>query len=471
MNERSYTYRTNDRKVVSMMLLGLVVLFGGLYVAGYLYSSDRLPLGTTIAGVDLGGMRPAAAETALHDAVASRLSDPIVVRAHGTRAAIDPAAAGLGVDVAATVAKATHGPNWSPARMWSYFTGGDDVEPVVTADRLKLDRAVARFATKVDRPAREGGVTFARGQATPHYPRNGSAVDQNATVNAVLKAFLRNDGVVSARTRTVPPEISAADVSRAMNSFGNPAVSGPVTIRLGRATMVLTPAQYTPAISLVREDGVLMPWLDKQRLLHIVGPRLKGIAVRAKDATVAIVDGTPTVSPGRDGLTFDPRQLTRHFLRAVAAHDNGRVLVLRGVVEKPKLTTAKATGFGISSAVGESAATYDVSADAAMKTAAANLNGRLIRPGHQLNLGKLLANGAGSGVAVTESALSDPAGGLNPLATAVFDAATSAGLETGPHGFRATTAYGVLVEAWADQGKVHVRLWSTKQDSGPAKHH
>lgn len=347
--------------------------------------------------------------------------------------------------------------------MWAYFTGGSEVAPVVTVDRLKLQDAVARFAKKVDRPAQEGGVTFAGGVATPHYPRNGSAIDQDATVEAARRAFLASDPVVYAKTTAVRPEISADDVSRAMNTFANPAVSGPITIRLGHSTTLLTPEQYAPAISLVRQGGVLMPWLDKQRLLAIVAPRLNGLAVRSKDASVALVNGKPTVSPARDGLTYDPQQVTRGFLRAVAAHDSGRVLVLRGVVQKPRVTTAKATGLGISSTVGESAATYDVTAEADMTKAVALLNGKVIRPGRQMDLAKLLTGGHGAGLVVSASALTDATSGIGPLTTAALDAATSAGLEAAPHGFRDNTAYGVLVEAWTDQGKVHVRLWSTKK--------
>ena len=75
--------RTNDRRVVSWLLFGLLVLFGGLYLAGYLFTSDRVPRDTTVAGVDIGGLRPAAARTALSDALAEQRYAPITVRALG----------------------------------------------------------------------------------------------------------------------------------------------------------------------------------------------------------------------------------------------------------------------------------------------------------------------------------------------------------------------------------------------------
>ena len=51
-------YTTNDLRVIPWLLFGLLVLFGGLYVAGYVLSGDRVPRGATVAGVKIGGLTP-----------------------------------------------------------------------------------------------------------------------------------------------------------------------------------------------------------------------------------------------------------------------------------------------------------------------------------------------------------------------------------------------------------------------------
>ena len=58
-------YRTNDRRVIPWLLLGLVLLFGGVYLAAYAVTGDRVPRGATVAGVHIGGMEPAGARAAL----------------------------------------------------------------------------------------------------------------------------------------------------------------------------------------------------------------------------------------------------------------------------------------------------------------------------------------------------------------------------------------------------------------------
>ena len=41
--------------VVLWLLVGLVVLFGGLYVAAHYVAGDKVPRNTTVAGVRIGG--------------------------------------------------------------------------------------------------------------------------------------------------------------------------------------------------------------------------------------------------------------------------------------------------------------------------------------------------------------------------------------------------------------------------------
>ena len=66
-------------RVVLFLLLGLVVLFGGGYVAAYLAAGDNVPRGTTIAGVEVGGRSREAAVAALERGLAERSTAPIPV--------------------------------------------------------------------------------------------------------------------------------------------------------------------------------------------------------------------------------------------------------------------------------------------------------------------------------------------------------------------------------------------------------
>ena len=44
-------------RVVVALILGLTMLAGVLYVGAYLMAGDKVPVGTTVAGVDIGGKK------------------------------------------------------------------------------------------------------------------------------------------------------------------------------------------------------------------------------------------------------------------------------------------------------------------------------------------------------------------------------------------------------------------------------
>src|SRR5689334_1167540 len=164
-------------------------------------------------------MSPAAATAALRSDLDERVAAPIRVVANGQRATIAPAKAGLGVDVPATVAAAGGGRSWDPVRMWEYFAGGNDEQPVVTVDRPALAAAVAAVADRADIPATEGSVTFVGDQAEAKYPDKGTIVDRPAAARAVRAAFLHTVDAVDLPTAEADPVVSKDAVSRAMDRF------------------------------------------------------------------------------------------------------------------------------------------------------------------------------------------------------------------------------------------------------------
>ena len=120
--------------VVVWLLLGLVVLFGGLYVAAHYVAGDKVPRGTTVSGVRIGGHPQDEAAQRLQAGLADKVARDIATTIEGTAVAIDPAEAGLHVDYDASVAEAGGEASWDPVRLWNYFTGGDTFEAEVVVD-------------------------------------------------------------------------------------------------------------------------------------------------------------------------------------------------------------------------------------------------------------------------------------------------------------------------------------------------
>ncbi len=360
------------------------------------------------------------------------------------------------------------------------------------------------FAREVDTPARDGAVVFKDETAVPRAPRDGQVVDQAAAVAAIGAAYLGEDDPVELATSVDEPEITKNDLSVAMDEFANPAVSGPVVIEIADERVVLRPEDFVPALSMVNQDGRLVPELDDKRLIAAVEPLMKTSALAAVDATVKIaggVDGTPKVVPAKKGLTFDEREITDAFLDVVVQRDAARTLRVSSVVEKPDFSTKDAEALQIKEKVSEFT-TYYPHADyrnTNLGRAAELVDGTVLKPGDTFSLNDIVGertpdNGFTEGFIISDGVFKeDFGGGVSQVATTTFNAMFFAGLkdiEHKPHSFyidrypvgrEATVAwpsvdlrfqndtpYGVLVQAWIDpstpstSGAMHVRMWSTK---------
>ncbi len=67
----------------------------GLYVAGWFFTGDRVPNGTTVAGIDIGGLRTEAARDRLEEGLADDAAASVRFRHDGETYLLEPAESGL----------------------------------------------------------------------------------------------------------------------------------------------------------------------------------------------------------------------------------------------------------------------------------------------------------------------------------------------------------------------------------------
>jgi vancomycin resistance protein YoaR len=495
------SFRPGDRRFAILSIAAIAAVFIVIYVVAYVATSDRVPRNTTVAGVEIGGMSPAAAEAELTEQLGPRAEQPLTVHADGQKVRLDPAQAGLSFDVEATVDNAGGGRSLNPLRMLQVLAGGDEVEPVIVADEAALDRALTRVATRVDQGPIEGRITFSGARPAPRYPRTGLAVDTEASVEPIEGALLAEDRAVDLVVDTVDPEITKEAVDEGMDSFARPAVSGPVVLTAPGRSVVVQPRIYAPALSMMAEDGSLKPKVDEKVLRKRMQRPLSRLTTPPVDATVVLRNGTPTVVEGRPGTAVRTQALLDRFLPAVTATGDERAIALRAKVAPPEFTTQDARDLRIREVV-SSFTTYFPHADyrnVNLSRAAEKISGTVLRPDEVFSLNGIVgertaANGFTRGYIIDDGVLvEDFGGGVSQVATTTYNAAFFAGLkdiEHKPHSFyisrypkgrEATvvwgaldlkfqndTPYGVLVEAWvvpstpSTQGEMHVRMWSTQ---------
>jgi vancomycin resistance protein YoaR len=474
-------------RVVLVLVLGLALLAGGAYAAAYLAAGDKVPVGTRIAGVDIGGHDPSSAMQMLRDGLAARANRPFTVVINGRTQQISPSDVGLGVDYAASVGKAGADRSWRPSRLWSYFTAGSAYDPVVTLDQDRLEALIRRLDASDGRPATDGSVVFRHGTFVVRPPRAGLTLDPRVAGTAFWNAYLSDATSVQLRMAPVTPAIDAAAIDRFVRRFANPAVASAVELRFGPASVHLAPSSYADLLVARRVGDRLRLQVRTRALFRETRSQLVGApADRPTPASVALVDGRPQVVHAKPGVTFKPRDVSAALLRAIAsARRTARVHPTRALAS---FTDADARALGIRQQVSRFTVRVPRGSQGAFVADAAHgLDGTVLKPGRGLSLRGVLGG------------RTPPRAGGDALATAVFNAAWLGGLRVTSHEVGATyagsapvgrdaslhaggdvaftddTKYGVLVSTTIRGRSLTVALWSTPRwtvssSHGPRRH-
>lgn len=492
--------RAGGRAVV-LVILGLALLVAGGWAAAYAVAGDKVPRGTSVAGVDIGGRTQADAVRALEAGLADRVDEPIEVTVDGSTEEVAPSAAGLSVDVRATVEAAGGGRSWKPARLWDYFTGGDDLDPVVRTDDAAMAELVDSLGAEVGQEPVDGGLEFTATGVRRVEPRSGEGIDPDAAAAALEAAYLSDDPSVELELVEVAPDIDDADVQEALDGFANPALSGPVTLVFGKSPVRLAPRDFAAALSARAEGGELVPEVDEEALTALVDDGISADGAAPVDASVALVKGKPKVVPAKPGVSYDPADVASAFLELVAKPAGERELEVEATVEEPEFSTEDARALKIKEKVSSFTTYYPPAAyrDTNIGRAAELVDGTVLKPGETFSLNDTVGertaeNGFTTGFIISDGIFKeDLGGGVSQMATTTFNAAFFAGLkdvEHKPHSFyidrypvgreatvawgsvdlrfKNDTPYGVLIHAEVipsagrSQGTVTVTMYSTK---------
>jgi lipoprotein-anchoring transpeptidase ErfK/SrfK len=155
-----------QRSFIALAVVLAALILGS--VAVYAYDStrdDQIAKGVSAGGVDLGGLKPAAARAALERQLADPLRRPVVVTYSGKRYKLSAQQAGVRVDTAGMVAQAVDRSREGNvvSRTVRSVTGSslDERIPVnVTYSQAAVSSLVARVKKDVDRPARDARLAF-----------------------------------------------------------------------------------------------------------------------------------------------------------------------------------------------------------------------------------------------------------------------------------------------------------------------
>ena len=300
------------RRGRSKLVLVGVAAFGVLgvaYGAGLLLDHADVPNGTTVLGVEIGGTSKEAAVDKLDAVLAERAEKPLVLTVEGQDKALKPSVAGLALDTETTVRNAS-GRDYNPVSVIGSLIGGArHAEPVFTVDEEKLTAALKDLSGESpDGAAQDGMVKFVDGKAVGVPGKPHKAVDVAKGADLVEDAYRRQvatgqDAAVTLPVSLQQPEVDQAEIDRAIREFGEPAMSGMVTVKAGDRSIPFSPTGSLPKfLSMKPVNGKLVDTYDLKVLKELYGSTFDGILITRGNGTKTPVTPQDVAGALREAL-------------------------------------------------------------------------------------------------------------------------------------------------------------------------
>jgi vancomycin resistance protein YoaR len=472
-----------------------VVLLVGLYVLGVVLTGSKVPRGTEVFGVNIGGSSPAAAQAKLARDLPAVMPATFTVNAGDKSFPMEAANLGLSADPAATVTVARQGAHRPLTAYKSLLGMNRRINPVVSVDTPKLTEVLNNLSSNIHQDLVEGNLVFTDGVASAVEPVPGRVLDVPGTIAAVKQAYRAGFDQVPAALTLTNPATTPDAVHRALIDFGVKAMSGPITVTVGPDSVEVTAQELGSHLSMTPDGkGGLRPVLDGAGLAADILAKAPNLGTKARNATFKIVDDKPVIVPSQAGAAIDADKLASGVLDMLAG--TGPREVTAAVAQtQPKFTTADAEALGIVEKMSTFKTFFPIAPYRLTNIgrAAKLINGSIVKPGQTWSLNKTVgerteANGFVKGFIIKgDKFAEDLGGGVSQSATTTFNAVFFAGLqdvEHHPHslyigrypaGREATVAWpdkdlrwkndsghGVYIQAVMKPGWISVTFWGTK---------
>lgn len=415
---------------VGALVLVAAVLVVPLFFAG---SGSKLPEGTRIGGIDVGGLSSAQAK-ALLTARAKRLeSVPVTFTAGGKRFRVTARTLGVAADWGAAVDLAMkQGGGFGIVR--GYRRLGlelfpQHVAPPTHAYDAALDYKLGLIARAVDAPHRDARLVRRGLRITIAAGSTGRSLDRAGARQAIVAALASfSRAPVALPVRVDAPTVTVASLTAAQRR-ASVVVSAPVRVQVAGKTLRIPRWRLAKILDLAT--------------LRFAGPpadayfaRLaKQVERSPADATWAVHGTTVSLVPAKPGLALDVPRAARALLAAASRRVN-RTTSLPLATSQPDRTTREAQLMGITGVVGSYETFYggDPNRIHNVQLVAHLVDDKLIAPGATFSFnGTTGERSAEKGfleapVIVNGELQNGLGGGVCQVSTTVFNAAYEAGL-------------------------------------------
>jgi vancomycin resistance protein YoaR len=421
--------------LVGAALLVLALLAGFVFAG----SADRIAAGVTVAGEDVSGLAPAAAEESLQSAAARSASVPVVFTAGGKRFELTPddlhvtAAWGAAAEEAADRGDLPL-PLRGLQRLWLRFAGSN-VRPVVDADRTALDFHLREIAAAVDRRPREAALVL-NGLEPEIVPgRTGRELDRVAAADVLLASLGGFERVETPLPVTVDEPTVTRQTLVPVAEQVRTVLSAPVRLTYSGASFTFTPRELARLLELPA-NGASELRIDKDVAARHFENLARGVARPPRSADFIVRgNGKVRVVAARPGRELNVAASGAALLEAASRPTNRTAsLAVAGV--PPRITTKEARALGVERQLASYSTLYSGTAERIqnLQLAIDLLDGSRIAPDATWSFNEQVGprteeRGFELAPVIIDGKYEEGVGGgVSQVATTVFNAAWEAGI-------------------------------------------
>jgi vancomycin resistance protein YoaR len=312
---------------VGVFFLGLIALYGFYNLS----HSDRVYNGVRVLGAQIGGQDAQAARATLQSAGSGFPANGVTVSAAGKTWQLTPADLGAGLDVEKTLASALRvGRDGGLSSLGTLFSE-TRIEPIVAVDTAKIDAAVTRISSELDKPAVDSKLQKGEdGTYTVTPSSTGTVVDRAALRDRIVASMLAGgDEPVAVTMAELPPAVTE-EALKASEAQARLVTGRGVKLQYGKKRWEIEPHELRNLLAVQQQpDGTWSAALDQAKLTEYMSPVAEKFRVAPVDAGIVFGKDKVSLREEEAGLEVDMAPAIAAIVEASTAEsEEGRVVTL-----------------------------------------------------------------------------------------------------------------------------------------------
>ncbi|MEY8578494.1 VanW family protein [Corynebacteriaceae bacterium 6-324] len=425
--------------IIAGLLVGLLVILGVAYALDVVSGKGKLPRKTSVGGVDISRMEPAAAIDKLQGELGGATTKPVTVTAGERTAEFVPEQAGMSLDFETAVNSIPEASMNPFSRLAAFVGSPNEIEVNADVDAQALEPVINRLEGELSYDATDGQVAIEEGEVRTVDAILGQGVDRAQLEENVTSNWLDPEGV-EVEPIEVEPAITQDKVDEFADGPAKTALNGNLELK-GRndVTATLDEAAISSFVAVERVEDNLELAINIEHAQELFDATLADTETEMQNAQISFASGSMQVTPHSDGEIIDWETTLEGFDKRVLGEEP-REWEAAYEDEEATFTTEQAQNASFDQTVGEfTTSGYSAASGRNIELTAQMVNGAVISPGDTFSLNgytgpRGTAQGfVESGIIIDGHAGTAVGGGISQFATTLYNASYFGGMTDVAH--------------------------------------